>query len=171
MPENNNFPRMGSRERAEQCLLSLPYAIYHAVHDFPGGVGAIAGTHGLSSATLQNKVNPNLESHVTNIKDLEAICVTTQDPRILRTVCSWYGASFFLLPDVEAGGEALFAKGADLAREFSELMASVQESVKDGRVTADEVALLDNALQELVTAAKTLVEAAKRIGGVSDVRG
>jgi len=37
---------MGSRERAEQCLISLPMACYHAVHDLVGGIGALAGAWG-----------------------------------------------------------------------------------------------------------------------------
>lgn len=170
MAGSNNFPRMGSREQAEQCLLSIDYAVYHAVHDYPGGVGAVAGVNGLSAPTLQNKVNPNLDSHVTNIKDLQKICNTTQDQRILRTVCSWFGAGFFILPNVEVGGESLFAQGAEMAKECGELMASIQESLADGRVTQEEVAKLDNALQELMTAAKTLVEVAKRSGGFVDGR-
>lgn len=158
--------RMGSRERAEHCLLSLDYAVYHAVHDFPGGVGAVAGANGLNPATLQNKVNPNLESHVVNLNDLRAIIATTQDPRILRTICSMYNASYFFLPDVECDGEGtLFAQGAELARECGELMQSVQDSLQDGRITDDEISLLDNALQELMVAARTLVEKAKRQGG------
>lgn len=168
MPDKNNLPRLGSRERAEQCLLPIDWAVYHAAHDYPGGPAAVAVTHGLVPSTLGNKVNPNLATHVVNLKDLEAICLSTQDHRILRTICSWFNAGFFMLPNVEVGGAALFAKSADLAREFSELLASVQESVKDGRVTQDEVAQLDNALQELVTAAKTLVETAKHVGGLGN---
>lgn len=168
MPDKNNFSRMGSRERAEHCLLTLEWAVYHAAHDYEGGPAAIAGTHGLVPSTLGNKVNPRCHTHVVNLKDLEVVCLSTQDHRILRTVCSWFNAGFYLMPNVAGGGEALFARGADLAREFSELMASVQASMQDGHVTADEVALLDNALQELVTAAKTLVESAKVIGGAID---
>lgn len=161
---------MGSRERAEHCLLSIEYAAYHAAHDFPGGVGAIAGAHALSAATLQNKLNPNLDSHVLNVRDLRVVATSTQDLRILRSVCSWFNAGFFLFPNVEIGGEQLFAQGAALARETGELMQTIQESLADGLVTEDEVSRLENALQELVTAAKTLVEVAKRAGGVHGQR-
>lgn len=168
MPDNKKFARMGSRERADQCLLPLEWAVYWACRDFKGGSAAIAVTHDLVPSTLGNKVNPECHSHVVNLRDLEAVCLSTQDHRILRAICAWFNAGFFLMPNVAVGGEGLFARGADLAREFSELMASVQASVQDGHVTQDEVAMLDNALQELVTAAKTLVESAKRIGGDVD---
>jgi hypothetical protein len=164
-----SIKKMSSRERADQCLLPIDWALYHAAHDYPGGIAAIAAVDGtLSAATLQNKLNPNVSSHIVNIKDFRVICAITQDRRILRTVCSWFNAGFFLMPNVEVGGEALFAQGAELAKECGELMASIQESLTDGNVNADEVAMLDNALQELMTAAGTLVEVAKRAGGAGN---
>lgn len=156
--------RMNSRDRAAQCVLSLPLALYHAAHDFPGGVGAIAGAHGVSPATLQNKLNPNLETHVMNIRDMELVAISTQDQRILHSVCAMFNAGFFLYPDIGEADSALFARGADLAREFSELMATVQASVADGRVTEDEVQALDKAFNELMGSGKALIETAKQVG-------
>lgn len=166
--DNNNkggFRRLGRQQRAEHCLLTLDMAVYHAAHDYAGGPAAIAVQHGLSPATLQNKINPNLQSHQVNLRDLQAICVSTQDPRILRTICSWYHAGYFILPDAEASTDELFAQGAELAREMGELMADVHDSLRDGHITEDEVARLENSLQELFTAARALVEVAKREGG------
>ncbi len=157
---------MGSRERAERCVLSLKMAVYHAVHDYPGGVGAVAGAHGRSAAVLQNKLNPNLDSHNVNICDLEQIVVSTQDERILQAVCSWFHAGYFRLPTDAAGDAGLLDKAAELTRELSELMAEVSGSLADGRVTADEVAALDKALMEFTAAAAGLVAYAKQVGGV-----
>ncbi len=157
---------MGSRERAEKCLLNLQMACYHAVHDFSGGVGAVAGAHGKSAATLQNKLNPNLDSHVLNISDLEQIAITTQDERVLQTVCSWYGAGYFILPKCDTDEAGLLEKSAELTRELGELMQEVSASLADGKVNPDEVRALDKALMECTAAAAGLVELAKRIGGV-----
>lgn len=159
--------RMGKQERAERCLLPLQMACYHAVHDHKGWVGAIAGAHGKNAAVLQNKLNPNLDSHHLNISDLEMIAVSTQDERILQSVCSWYGAGYFILPSCDADDGALLDKSAAVTRELGELMTEVAASLADGRVTADEVLALDKALLEFMSAASGLVAHAKRVGGVA----
>lgn len=158
--------RMGSREQAETCTLNLPTACYYAVHDFPGGVGAIAGQWGHNAAVLQNKLNPNMKEHRVNISELEHIAISTQDIRILQTVCSWYGAGYFILPKCESDESGLLEKSADLTREVSELMLAISVTLADGRVDADEVRLLDKALLELMASAGGLIAHAKRIGGI-----
>jgi hypothetical protein len=158
--------RMGKQERAEKCLLPLKMACYHAVHDYKGGVGAIAGAHGKNVAVLQNKLNPNMESHTLNISDLEMIAVLTLDERILQSVCSWYGAGYFILPTCEIDDTGLLEKSAELTRELGELMTEVSQSLADNRVDADEVLALDKALLEFTRSAAGLVAHAKRVGGV-----
>lgn len=158
--------RYGSQERAEKCLISLEMACYHAVHDYPGGVAALAGMHGKNAAVLQNKLNPNQDSHRINISDLEMIAISTHDPRILQTVCSWYGAGYFMMPVCDTDETGLLEKSAELTRELGELMSSVSSALVDGKVDADEVAEMEKQLMELMAAGKSLVAHAKRIGGV-----
>ena len=158
--------RMGSREQAENCTLNLPTACYYAVHDFPGGVGAIAGQWGHNAAVLQNKLNPNMKEHRVNISELEHIAISTQDLRILQTVCSWYGAGYFILPSCEIDESGLLEKSAELTREVSEMMQAISQSLQDGTVDADEIRLLDKSMMELTASAAGLVAYAKRIGGV-----
>lgn len=157
---------MGSKERAENCLLSLPMACYHAVRDLPGGVGAVAGQHGRNAAVLQNKLNPNMDTHHVNLCDLEQIIISTQDHRILQSLCSLYGAQFFILPQCASDETGLLEKSATVARELSELMQEVSASLADGKVSADEVKALDKAFMEFTSAAAGLVAHAKRVGGV-----
>lgn len=157
--------RYGSRERAEKCLLTLEMACYHAVHDYPGGVAAIAGMHGKNAAVLQNKLNPNQDSHRINISDLEMIAISTHDHRMLQSVCSWFGAGYFILPACATDETGLLEKSADLTRELGKLMASVSHALHDGRVDADEVAEMEKQLLELMAAGQALVAHAKRVGG------
>lgn len=158
--------RMGRQERADRCLLTLQMACYHAVHDHKGGAGAIAGAHGKNTAVLQNKLNPNTESHHLNISDLEMIAISTQDERILQTICSWYGAGYFIVPHCLADERGLLEKSGNLTRELGELMQEVSASLADGKVDADEIAALDKAFMEFTSAAAAFVAHAKRIGGV-----
>lgn len=159
--------RMGSKERATQCLISLPMACYHAVHDMPGGVGALAGAHGKNAAVLQNKLNPNMPGHALNISELEMIIASTGDARILQSICAMFGAGYFFLPDVGVDDGSLFTRAAELLREVSELMETITHSMADGAVSADEVAALDKALLELHAAGQGLVAAVKKAGGAA----
>lgn len=158
--------KLGQKERAAQCLLSLPVACYHAVHDLPGGVGALAGTWGRNTQVLQSKLNPNIDTHHVNISDLEQIIVTTQDERILQTLCSLYGAGYFIMPRCVTDETGLMEKSATLTRELGELMTEVSKSLNDGIVDADEIAALDKAFMEFTSAGAAFVAHAKRIGGV-----
>lgn len=157
--------RYGSKERAEKCLLALPMACYHAVHDYPGGVGAIAGMHGKNAAVLQNKLNPNLNSHNLNISDLEMIAITTHDTRILQSICSWFGAGYYVLPLCDTDETGLLEKSSVLARELGELMGAVSSALADGKVNQDEVAEMERQLLEMMAAGQALVAHAKRVGG------
>jgi len=157
---------MGQKERADQCLLKLPIACYHAVHDLPGGVGALAGTWGRNAQVLQSKLNPNIDTHHVNLSDLEQIIITTQDERILQTICSWYSAGYFILPTALTDESGLMEKSATLTRELGELMTEVSKSLADGKVEADEIAALDKAFMEFTAAGAAFVAHAKRIGGV-----
>ncbi len=156
---------MDSRERSKKCLLNLQMACYHAVHDFPGGAIAVAAMAGTNMQVLQHKLNPNLTTHNINVRDLQTICELTGDERILQTVCSYFNAAYFRLPEIEgADNTSLLEKSADLTRELGELMQQVSASLMDGRVNDAEVAAMDKALMELITAGKTLIEQAKSIG-------
>lgn len=158
--------RMGSKERAAHCLLSLPLACYHAVNDLVGGIGALAGAWGRNPQVLQSKLNPNCDTHHVNLSDLEQIIVTTQDERILQSICALYGAGYFILPKSATDETGLLEKSATLQRELGELMQTVSAALQDGRVDTDEVAALDRALMEFTSAGAGLIAHAKRIGGV-----
>lgn len=157
---------MNSRDRAEKTVLSLELALYHSAHDYPGGVEALAAAAGVNPQVLRQKVNPNISTHHVNPKDFRIIAEFTQDERILQSVCSIFDAGYFRLPKCDGDDGELFARSADVMKEVGDLMGSVRESLADGRVDADEVGALDKSLMELMSVAKSLVETAKRIGGV-----
>jgi len=154
--------QFGQRDRAERCLLDLQMACYHATHDYPGGASALAAMRGMNPPVLQSKLNPNIKTHQINVRDLQTICEVTQDERILQTVCSYYNAGYFLLPDArEINHETILQQSADLTREVGDLMQVVSQSVTDGKVNQDEISALDKKLIELIGTAKALIEHAK----------
>lgn len=152
------------RRRAESCLLTLPGALYHAVHDYPGSVGAVAGAFERNAGTFGNRLNPG-QSHALTVREFEQIASFTRDVRILQTVCSWFSAGYFFLPEGQLGDGSLFEQSALLSKEVAELMAAVSETLADGNVNEDDVNALEKALMELCAVAKGLIEQAKVVGG------
>jgi hypothetical protein len=159
---------MNSKERAKKTVLSLEMALYHAGHDYPGGVEALAAIVGTSADLLRKKLNPNITTHNLNARDAQKVADLTQDHRILQSMCAIFGAGYFILPDIDGDEGALFERGAELMREVGELMDTVRTSLDDGRVDRDEVKALEKSLLEVMAVAKSLVETAKRVGGAGE---
>ena len=53
--------------------MSVPDAIYHTVHGYPGGVAALAARMGLPAGTLNHKANPNNATHHMRPDELVAM--------------------------------------------------------------------------------------------------
>lgn len=64
---------------ADEALPDMPVgmtvadAIYHTVHNYPGGVVALAARMGVSANTLTHKANPNNDTHHMRPDELVAI--------------------------------------------------------------------------------------------------
>lgn len=62
---------MNQQQRATRTVLPLKAAIYHAVHDIRGGVGAIAGAYGYNVNTMWHKISlTNDGRHVLTVPEL-----------------------------------------------------------------------------------------------------
>lgn len=155
---------MNSKDRAKKAVLNLEMALYHAAHDYPGGVEALAGMIGTNADLLRKKLNPNIGTHNLNARDAQKVADLTQDHRILQSMCSIFGAGYFILPDFDGDDGSLFERSTEVMREVGELMETVRVSMADGRVDADEVKALEKAFLELTAVAGALVETAKKLG-------
>lgn len=155
-----------SKTAADRTILPLRAALYHAVHDQRGGVGAVAGALGFNANTLQHKINLNSDRHNLTLADFEAILQFTRDPRIMDSLCAAYGDAFWLdlrtgaVPDVQllAGAGELFERVGRMARDIAEAMA-------DGIINSDELnilkkdaALVHQTVQAIITRAMDKLE-------------
>lgn len=154
-------------ERAAQCLLPLHLALYHAMHDKRGAVGAVAEIYGLNASTLHLKINPNRDSHHCSPEDVERILAYTQDPRIMDALCAAHGqAAWYRLPDLDKlQASALFAGFGDLSERVGILGKRLFESLDDGRVTAAELSTLRRAAHELQSSLGALIALAEKVAG------
>lgn len=160
------------QQREHGVILPLQTAIYHAVHDIRGGVGAIAGAYGYNARTLQNKVNLGCDTHLLNIKEFEAILAYTRDPRLMDSLCSTYGGAIWIdISGVDSeSSSSMFGQIGEIATNVGQLTRNVAAALEDGRVTEDELALLEKSVLSLTQSAHGVIALAKSMMEAGAVR-
>ena len=130
--------------------MNLDDAIYHASHNYPGGIPALAVRMGANAGTLQNKVNPNFATAHVTLRDLEAIVTFTQSPLPAAALAALCGCEVLpvALPSGADDMEVLESV-TRLAKEFGDVCRSVQQAVADGHVTRREINQVERQAQEL----------------------
>ena len=147
----------------ETTSLSLEQACYLAVHEYPGGVPAVAATYGNKASTLQNKLNPTQATHKISAVDVEQILELTKDPRILDAICARVGAVWINLGDMGGGSDmAMLDNITTCVTRLGDLSTKVQQSLADGRVDADELKELETAVLRLNQSSFYVLERAKQ---------
>jgi hypothetical protein len=136
--------------------MNLKDALYHAVHEYPGGVAALAARMGLAASSLYSMANPNDSSHDWPRERLEQVMVFTGDQRIVQAICALAGGVF--VPVGAAQGPLADVSGqmVTLAAEFGDVARAVHDSVRDNRLTSRERDRVAKQLYELISAAAQL---------------
>lgn len=147
--------------------LSLAQACYHAAHDFPGKVAAVAAITGLNVRTLANKLNPNLNSHLLNADDVAAILAATKDGRIVAALCEPVGIAWHWMDEVRELPADLDVLGGGSAAigAANEVLQEVVKALEDGQVDAAEARRIDAAVHEAQRQLLVLGQLAKRFMG------
>jgi hypothetical protein len=140
-----NRARLSSTERAKRTLLTLPQALYHAVHQYPGGATAIAAVDGaISPSTLNHKLsltgaNPK---HRVNIDELQLILDLTRDPRIVDALLNpigWVGVDVSELSETDTP-QSLLTGITGLLRSENDLSEQLAKAMADDHLDDDELA-------------------------------
>lgn len=71
--------------------MSVEDAAYHTVHNYPGGVAALAARMGIPPGTLTHKVNPNNATHHLRPAELLAMQYLSGDVSILHAMAAHLG--------------------------------------------------------------------------------
>ncbi len=138
--------------------MNLEDAIYHAAHNYPGGIPALAARMDVNSGTLQNKVNPNFPTAHSTLKDLEAIVTFTQSPMPAAALAVLCGHAVIpVIPIAGASDMEVLESITRLANEFGDVCRSVHEAVSDRRVTRREVHEVERQAQELIGAVQAVL--------------
>lgn len=130
-------------------------AFCHIVHDF--GCDALAVKMGVNRDTLQNKANPHSESHRPTLEDCVKATIFTGDPAIAHSFAALAGGVF--VPTSRLAGTGLpelYQAVVKLAAEFGSIPRSIDDAMKDGRISGAERQQLEKQIFELIEAAATL---------------
>lgn len=129
-------------------------ALYHAVHDYPGGAGSLAPRMNLAAPTLYAMANPRDSSHEWPLRRFRQVLAMTGDLRPLAALCEenhgvFVGLAATTLPDA-------FRHVSKLAAEFGDVVRGFEDAMKDGRITPRECDAIDTQIYGLIAAAAGL---------------
>lgn len=89
--------------------LTVDDAIYHSVHNYPGGVAALAVRMGLPVGTLTHKANPNNTTHYLRPSELVAMMLFTGNASALRALAATIGYTVQRVSPDQTGGSSVEA--------------------------------------------------------------
>lgn len=89
--------------------MSVDDAIYHTVHNYPGGVVALAARMGVPASTLTHKANPNNATHRMSPAELVAIQLFSDNASVLHAMAAALGYTCQTITPDQAGGNAVEA--------------------------------------------------------------
>lgn len=107
---------------ATPAPMSVADAIYHTVHQHPGGVSALAARMGLPVATLTHKANPNNDSHFLRPQELVDMQHMSGNVAVLHAMAAALGYNVVRATPDQSGGDPVQAlvrfqvEAADLVR-------------------------------------------------------
>lgn len=142
--------------------MSVPDAIYHTVHGYPGGVAALAARMGMSANTLTHKANPATGSHYMRPDELVTIQLFGGNAAVLSAMAAALGYTVTKATPDQSGGNPVGA----LARaqvEFADLVraaAEVAERLADtpgAATTGNEIRRMEYHAQEAMAAISHLL--------------
>jgi hypothetical protein len=107
--------------------------IYRVVHAYPGGVPALAARMGISKHVLQNKVNPNNDTHHLTVAELIEIQGFTGSDEIAKHIAG--ERNLICIPISKHQGASdmeLLDLIITLEKEKADWLVSIQRALSDG---------------------------------------
>ena len=89
--------------------MSVEDAIYHTVHNYPGGVTALAARMGVSPNTLTHKANPNNATHHLHPRELVTLQHMSGNAAVLHAMAGALGYAVNAATPDQAGGDPVEA--------------------------------------------------------------
>ncbi len=120
-----------------------------------GGSTAIAARMGMSSTVLNNKVNPNTDTHHLRLDEALTIMEYTNDTSIIQAMAQRLGGVFCKV-DGEATQASIIMTALSTSACQGDIMSEMQHALEDGRIDCKEHDALQTKIQDAMVALRTL---------------
>lgn len=129
-------------------------AAHRIGHDFNGGMDALAPLIGVAARVLNNKLNPNCQTHHLTLVEAVRLQQITGKYDVLFAEADLLGYVCIARPD--ASDEDLSIALANTCAEFGDYMREVGDALRDQKITPNELKRLEKELAEMMGAASVL---------------
>lgn len=136
--------------------MNINDALYHAVHEYEGGVATLAVRMGLGSSTLYSMANTNDPTHGWPLSRVMQVIAFTRDQRVIQSLAEAAGGVFVPVPQGSGPMPDVAERMLKLSAEFGDVAREVNDSVRDGHLTPRERDRVAKQLYELIAAAAEL---------------
>lgn len=120
-----------------------------------GGSTAIAARMGMSSTVLNNKVNPNTDSHHLRLDEALTIMEYTGDTSIIQAMAQRLGGEFTTSSSQTPQASLLMTALSTTACQ-GELMVEMYRALEDGIIDCKENESIQTNIQNMIVALRTL---------------
>lgn len=120
-----------------------------------GGSTAIAARMGMSSTVLNNKVNPNTDTHHLRLDEALTIMEYTNDTAIIQAMAQRLGGVFTRVDD-ETTQASIIMTALSTSACQGDIMSEMQQALEDGRIDCKEHDALQTKIQDAMVALRTL---------------
>ena len=131
-------------------------AAHRTVHNPKhGGSIALAARMGMSSTVLNNKVNPNTDSHHLRLDEALTIMEYTNDTGIIQAMAQRLGGVFCMV-DSEATQASILMTALSTSACQGDVMSEMHKALVDGRIDYSERAAMHTKIQDTMKMLRTL---------------
>ncbi|SHL10947.1 Phage regulatory protein CII (CP76) [Nitrosospira sp. Nsp11] len=133
--------------------MSISDAAYRIAHGYPGGIPAMAARMRMSKHVLQNKVNPNCETHHLHAEELAEMADLANSDEAAQAFCARRNMLGVHVSSFEGVSDAaLLDLFLSLEKEKGEWAVSVQKALADGVIDPPEFKRIEREFREYCVA-------------------
>lgn len=149
--------------------MNVDDALYHAAHDYPGGVAALAVRIGRSEAVLNSKLRPTCDTHTPTLGDFRKILAFTDDMRPLHALNAENGMVAVRKTEGELASDvAVLEAVTALWSKNGKVGETVHTALADGSLSPNEMAAIREAIYGAQASLATLLA---RLEGMAEPMG
>lgn len=132
-------------------------AAHKTVHNIKhGGSIALAVRMGMSSTVLNNKVNPNTDSHHLRLDEALTIMEYTGDHDIIQAMSQRLGGVYCKVDDATVTQASILMTALSTSVCQGDVMSEMHKALEDGRIDNNEREAMQTKIQDAMAMLRTL---------------